>query len=163
MYRPTPIYRSSVSCANLFSSLGWNIKRQIMVNNIYLNLSSVCLQRQCSENVSSDRRFLWICWTKTHRSRTISSSLLVNLRNWCIGLTTVRGQGFDGCSTMPGEVSGVETRITEELSDAKYFVHCRSHCLNIMIFRYLSNYPGYSKFHGDFGESYRYVVYQWFQ
>ncbi|CAC5376014.1 unnamed protein product [Mytilus coruscus] len=43
------------------------------------------------------------------------------------------GQGYDGCSTMTGEVSGVKTRIIQKLPNAKYFVHCRSHCLNLVV------------------------------
>jgi hypothetical protein len=55
-------------------------------------------------------------------AETISRSLWENLRNWGFDLTKLRWQGYDGCSTMSGEVSGVKTRITEELSVAKYFV-----------------------------------------
>jgi hypothetical protein len=56
-------------------------------------------------------------------AETISRSLWENLRNWGFDLIKLRWQGYDaGCSTMSGEVSGVKTRITEELSVAKYFV-----------------------------------------
>jgi len=44
-----------------------------------------------------------------------------------------RGQGYDGASTMSGHVSGVQARITSKLPKAKFFVHCRSHCLNLAI------------------------------
>ena len=46
-------------------------------------------------------------------AETISSSLLVNLRNWGYDLTNPRWQLNDGCSNMSCEVSGVKTRITE--------------------------------------------------
>ena len=74
-------------------------------------------------------------------AETISGRLLVNVRNWGFDLTKLRRQGYDGCSTMSCEVSGVKTRITEELSDAKYFMHCRSHCLNLMIVNSCPNVP----------------------
>ncbi|CAG2228692.1 unnamed protein product [Mytilus edulis] len=66
-------------------------------------------------------------------AETISTCILNKLREWGFDLTRLRGQGYDGCSTMTGEVSGVKTRITQELSNAKYFVHCRSHCLNLVV------------------------------
>ena len=46
-------------------------------------------------------------------AKTISSSFLVNLRNWDFHLTNPRWQLYDGCSNMSCEVSGVKTRITE--------------------------------------------------
>ncbi|CAG2185181.1 unnamed protein product [Mytilus edulis] len=66
-------------------------------------------------------------------AETISTCILNKLREWGFDLTRLRGQGYDGCSTMTGEVSGVKTRITQELSNAKYFVHCRSHCLSLVV------------------------------
>jgi len=48
-------------------------------------------------------------------------------------MTKPREQGYDCCLTMSVEASGVKTRITEELSDANYFVHCGTHCLNLVI------------------------------
>ena len=56
-------------------------------------------------------------------AETSSRSLLVNLRNCCFDLTKLRGQWYDGCSTMSDEVSGVKTCFPEELSNTKYFVH----------------------------------------
>ena len=41
-------------------------------------------------------------------------------------------QGYDGCSTMAGKVSGVQKRIREIYPKA-YFVHCASHQLNLVI------------------------------
>ncbi|CAC5381162.1 unnamed protein product [Mytilus coruscus] len=66
-------------------------------------------------------------------AETISTCILNKLREWGFNLTRLRGQGYDGCSTMTGEVSGVKTRIIQELSNAKYFVHCRSYCLNLVV------------------------------
>ena len=47
-------------------------------------------------------------------------------------MTRLRGHGYAGCSTICGEVSGVKRRIIQELPNAKYFVHYRSHCLNLV-------------------------------
>jgi len=43
------------------------------------------------------------------------------------------GKGFDGASTMSGHVSGVQARISEKFPRAKYFTHCSSHCLNLVV------------------------------
>ena len=66
-------------------------------------------------------------------AETISTYILNKLREWGFDLTRLRGQGYDGCSTMSGEMSGVKTRIIQEHPNAKYFVHCRSHCLNLVV------------------------------
>ena len=59
-------------------------------------------------------------------AETISTCILNKLREWGFDLTRLRGQSYDGCSTMSGEVSGVKTIIFQELPNAKYIVHCRS-------------------------------------
>ena len=66
-------------------------------------------------------------------AETISTCILNKLREWGFDLTRLRGQGYDGCSTMSGEVSGVKTIIIQELPNAKYFIHCRSHCLHLVV------------------------------
>ena len=48
-------------------------------------------------------------------AETISTCILNKLREGGFDLTRLRGQGYDGCSTMSGEVSGVKTRIIQEL------------------------------------------------
>ena len=55
-------------------------------------------------------------------AETISTCILNKLREWGFDLTRLRGQGYDGCSTMSGEVSGVKTIIIQELPNAKYFI-----------------------------------------
>jgi hypothetical protein len=41
-------------------------------------------------------------------AETISTYILNKLRQWGFDLTRLRGQGYDGCSTMSGEMSGVK-------------------------------------------------------
>jgi hypothetical protein len=53
-------------------------------------------------------------------AETISTCILNKLREWGFDLTRLRGQGNDGCSTMSGEVSGVQTIIIQELPNVKY-------------------------------------------
>jgi hypothetical protein len=66
-------------------------------------------------------------------AETISTCILNKLREWGFDLTRLRGQGNDGCSTMSGEVSGVQTIIIQELPNVKYVIHRRSHCLNLVV------------------------------
>ena len=67
----------------------------------------------------------------------ISRSLWENLRNWGFDLTKLRWQGYDGCSTMSGEVSGVKTRITEESTLRSWTVNLVfvNNCQNVPVFR----------------------------
>ncbi len=55
-------------------------------------------------------------------AETISTCILNKLREWGFDLTRLRGQGYDGCSTMSGEVPGVKTIFIQELPNAKYFI-----------------------------------------
>lgn len=41
--------------------------------------------------------------------------------------------GFDGALVMSGVNAGVQARITARFPKAKYFTHCSSHCLNLVI------------------------------
>ena len=47
-------------------------------------------------------------------------------------MTRIRGQCYDGCSTMAGEKSGVAKQIKEEESRA-LFTHCYMHLLNLAV------------------------------
>ena len=49
-----------------------------------------------------------------------------------LSLDDLRGQGYDGASTMSGEKSGVQRRIMEKQPKALY-THCSSHSLNLVI------------------------------
>ncbi|CAC5362837.1 unnamed protein product [Mytilus coruscus] len=80
-----------------------------------------------------DGRFLWFVELVKTNAETISTCILNKLREWGLDLTRLRGQDYDGCSTMTGEVSGVKTRIIQEFPNAKYFVHCRLHYLNLVV------------------------------
>ena len=49
-----------------------------------------------------------------------------------LAMTRIRGQCYDGCSTMAGEKSGVAKQIKEEESRA-LFTHCYTHSLNLAV------------------------------
>ena len=64
---------------------------------------------------------------------TIATAIMTRMKTWGLDVKKLRGQGYDGCSTMAGHVSGVAVRIEQELPNAKYFSHCASHRLNLVI------------------------------
>ena len=47
-------------------------------------------------------------------------------------MENIRGQGYDGCSTMSGCYSGVQARV-RDICESAYFVHCYAHRLNLVI------------------------------
>ena len=49
-----------------------------------------------------------------------------------IPLTKIRGQCYDGCSTMAGAKAGVATKI-QELEPRPVFLHCYGHALNLAV------------------------------
>ncbi|XP_056017385.1 52 kDa repressor of the inhibitor of the protein kinase-like [Ostrea edulis] len=104
---------------------------------------SICIRYIYEDNKTSQvtEDFCGFIELKSTDAKTISNCILENLRKWGFNLANLRGQGYDGCSTMSGEVSGVKTRIIEQLPNAKYFVHCRSHCLNLVIVNSCQNIP----------------------
>ena len=51
------------------------------------------------------------------------------------------GQGNDNCSTMIGEISGVQTRIKTIYPAAIYYLHWRSYQLQLVIVNSCKNVP----------------------
>lgn len=83
---------------------------------------------------------------------TITDAMITQLTNWKVNLQKWRGKGFDGAATMSGHRSGVTTRIQEVLPQAKYFTHCRNHCLNLVIVNTCQNVPEVRNFMDSFKE-----------
>jgi hypothetical protein len=77
--------------------------------------------------------FIGFAKLKVTDAETIADKLLSKLSKWGVNMAKLRGKGFDGASTMSGHISGVQARITEILPHAKYFTHCASHCLNLVV------------------------------
>ena len=79
--------------------------------------------------------FVGFAEVKDTCASTIADTILSKLRLWGFDLSKLRGKGFDRASNMSGYISadGVQARIQTELPAAKYFTHCFSHCLNLVI------------------------------
>ena len=85
-------------------------------------------------------------------AQTITESLVNSLTMWKLDLNKWRGKGFDGAATMSGELSVVQARITALFPNAKYFTHCKSHCLNLVIVSSCSDVPEIRNFMTRFQE-----------
>lgn len=77
--------------------------------------------------------FMGFVLLKVATADSITDTMLDKLSKWGVDLTILRGKGFDGASTMSGHISDVQARIAEKLPMAKYFTHCSSHCLNLVV------------------------------
>lgn len=62
----------------------------------------------------------------------ITKTILEACSNIDIDMKKCVGQGFDGCATMAGYISGVQKRIND-LYPMAHFFHCASHRLNLVI------------------------------
>ena len=76
----------------------------------------------------------FVALLKLNRVRAVDTAdaLVKCLENLGLSLSELRGQGYDGTSTMSGHKSGVEARIREKQPKAVY-THCASHSLNLVI------------------------------
>ena len=101
--------------------------QQLSVCVRYLGMSSA------TNKVEVDEVFLGFVPLPRTDAATISDLLINHLVKWGVDLERLRGMGFDGASVMSGVNAGVLARITARFPKAKYFTHCSSHCLNLVI------------------------------
>jgi hypothetical protein len=62
----------------------------------------------------------------------VSSAILFKLNEIGLNLDNLTGQGYDGASTMSGNINGVQATIREKYPKALY-VHCSAHALNLVV------------------------------
>ena len=86
--------------------------------------------RWVSNDLSVSEEFLGMYSLSAADAKSIVSVLLDALLRFQIPLSKVRGQCYDGCSTMAGAKSGVATQIAEKEPRA-VFTHCFGHALNL--------------------------------
>ena len=86
----------------------------------------------CEMNLSIHEEFLGFSALKAMDAETISQEILNVTEKYGLEMQKLVGQGYDACSTMAGEVSGVQQRI-RDLYPKAYFMHCASHRLNLVI------------------------------
>ena len=83
-------------------------------------------------NLSIHEEFLGFTALKATEAETISQEVLNVTEKHGLEMQKLVGHSYDGCSTMAGEVSGVQQRI-RDLSPQAFFMHCASHWLNLVI------------------------------
>ena len=119
-----------------------NIVAEVKQSNFYSVLADevschnveqlpVCLRFVDSEGSIREE---FVAFLKLNRVRAadIADALVKCLENLGLSLSELRGQGYDGASTMGGHKSGVQARIREKQPKAVY-THCASHSLNLVI------------------------------
>ena len=65
-------------------------------------------------------------------AETIAETIIDQCIKYGINLNKLRGQGYDGCSTMAGKENGVQVRIRSNYPLA-VLVHCLAHRLNLVV------------------------------
>jgi hypothetical protein len=92
---------------------------------------AVCLR---FVDVSGEIREEFVSFIKMERVRAVDIEQAITRLLTDLGLSfdDLRGQGYDGASTMSGERSGVQRRILDKQPKAVY-THCSGHSLNLVI------------------------------
>lgn len=62
-------------------------------------------------------------------AETISNKIIEVLKKLNINLSNLRGQGYDGAST----IGGVNVKIKEKVCEQVLYVHCSCHALNLVL------------------------------
>ncbi|CAN7984652.1 unnamed protein product, partial [Ixodes hexagonus] len=77
------------------------------------------------------KEFLGMVSLEEMNAEAISTAILQALEELGLNLENLVGQGYDGCLSMSGCISGVQARIKKRQPRALYF-HCASHRLNLV-------------------------------
>ena len=88
--------------------------------------------RHVDGNFEAHEEFISLKHLKSQTAESIVTEIKANLQELDVPLTKVRGQCYDGCSTMKGANSGVSTQIKKENPKALY-IHCYGHSANLAI------------------------------
>jgi len=65
-------------------------------------------------------------------ANSVATQILAKITEMGLNIENCVGQGYDGTSAMSGHKTGVQVLIREKASAAVY-VHCASHCLNLVL------------------------------
>ena len=97
---------------------------------------------ECSSVVE---RFLTFTIASDLDADHLSKYILDTLALHNLDVSKIVSQGYDGASVMSGRCSGVQQRIREIVPQAVY-VHCRAHCLNLVLVDCVKNNTQASEF-----------------
>lgn len=82
--------------------------------------------------------FLSFCPVTSKTGAALAEAIMRVLRDEGVAIENMRGQGYDGCSSMRGIYNGVQAEIKKIVPQALYF-HCASHCLNLALAHSVGN------------------------
>lgn len=88
--------------------------------------------RFVDENCDIREEFVSFVKLDRVRAEDITSSIISTVEGLGLSLNELRGQGYDGASSMSGEKSGVQKRIRDIQPKALY-THCAGHSFNLAI------------------------------
>ena len=122
-----------IKAANFFSVLADEVSSH---NVEHLPICLRFVDQEC--NIREE----FISFVKFERVQAvdIASAIIFSIENLGLTLNNLRGQGYDGASTMSGERAGVQARIRERQLKALY-THCAGHSLNLAILNSCSIVP----------------------
>jgi hypothetical protein len=86
----------------------------------------------CETARSVKEEFLGFVPLPDATAATISGVIVDSIKGFGLDMSKCVGQGYDGCSTMAGKISGVQQRIAEMFPKALFY-HCASHALNLVV------------------------------
>jgi hypothetical protein len=61
----------------------------------------------------------------------LAKLIIDNLQKYGIGTKFLRGQGFDGATSMSGKLNGVQAH--KKIYPLAMYVHCSAHSLNLVV------------------------------
>jgi hypothetical protein len=93
---------------------------------------ATCCIRWVDVYLQTHEDFLGLCWVKNIRADTLFAASLAFLEKHNLPLSKLRGQVYDGASSMSGALKGLATQIREKQPLADY-VHCFAHSLDLCI------------------------------
>ena len=80
-----------------------------------------------------EEHFLGLVPLDSCTAEHISAKLVEFMDRKGIQATKIRGQGYDGASTMSGKKSGVQLRMRATCSPKALYIHCRAHTLQLAL------------------------------
>lgn len=140
-------YLSPRSQNEIINVIGYDLIRAKIISEVKeARFYSVLADEVSSHNVehlplclrfvdsNSDIREEFVAFLRLERVRAVDivDAIVGCLEGLGLSLNELRGQGYDGASTMSGEKSGVQKRIREIQPKALY-THCAGHSLNLAI------------------------------
>jgi hypothetical protein len=142
-----PSYMSASSQNQLIHSCAETLRSGILAEMKKAKYFSICLDTT-PDHSKQDQLSLIIRYVNEegdvveplldieHASKADASSLFTNLTDLLkkhdIPIENIRGQGYDGCSSMSGKYTGLQAKVKDNCPHA-YFVHCFCHRMNLVV------------------------------